>query len=620
VQVAAVVSVVLYWSPFFFGIGAFSPELVLLPLFHPLWVPHALVAWRVGSNPRRWLGWAMAWGSLMSLLAAGAAVVLGFEVGRRGSLAETLAFAGFFLLPPWQGDARVVPWLWGVFAVVQAVLAVSAVKAAAAQPQLSAGAAAPAGPAKRGIRLRYFAYAGVPLALGLLLVALAQRSAEREHRIDMQPSQASGNLRALTTTLVVYQSTYGGYPATLKMLQEPREGRTSDCNAAGLWWWPNNPGLASGLASGVVNGYRYIYTPGPREDLPLQPCQLVKSYTLVARHLEYDAVKRWPPSYFVDETGVIGETRENRDASAADRPASAVTEKEEEDPELAVALLNLDHLTRSLASYRAAYGGYPARPEMLAVAPAGSKGDCNAAGLVGRWPADGVVKGYRYRYAPGPRLDNPVEGCELVKTYTLGARPLEYRYEAGTRPSFYTDYYRRDVRQTEEDREATASDPTRFSLQVKESDARMGPRLAQANLGVLNTKLSTYRARYGGYPARVEMLEWPPGVAPAGAARPARDRGGAVPAARKPDCNAAGLGGLPVGGVLAGYRYTYTAGPPADTPVSGCGLVKSYALTARPLEYRYKAATKPSFYTDQTGVIRQTRDDRHATAADLPAE
>ena len=57
-----------------------------------------------------------------------------------------------------------------------------------------------------------------------------------------------------------------------------------------------------------------------------------------------------------------------------------------------------------------------------------------------------------------------------------------------------------------------------------------------------------------------------------------------------------------------GYRLEYTPGPPSPD-----GIVRSYALLARPGNYGYR-----NFYTDETGALRATRENRPATAHDPP--
>ncbi len=57
-----------------------------------------------------------------------------------------------------------------------------------------------------------------------------------------------------------------------------------------------------------------------------------------------------------------------------------------------------------------------------------------------------------------------------------------------------------------------------------------------------------------------------------------------------------------------GYNVEYIPGP-----ISSDGGVHTYVLLARPGNYSYR-----NFYTDETGVLRATRENRPATAQDPP--
>ncbi len=57
-----------------------------------------------------------------------------------------------------------------------------------------------------------------------------------------------------------------------------------------------------------------------------------------------------------------------------------------------------------------------------------------------------------------------------------------------------------------------------------------------------------------------------------------------------------------------GYQLQYTPGPPGSD-----ARVRNYVLLARPGNYGYR-----NFYTDETGVVRATRENRPATAQDAP--
>ena len=58
----------------------------------------------------------------------------------------------------------------------------------------------------------------------------------------------------------------------------------------------------------------------------------------------------------------------------------------------------------------------------------------------------------------------------------------------------------------------------------------------------------------------------------------------------------------------AGYQLQYTPGP-----ASPDGRVHNYTLLARPGNYGYR-----NFFSDETGIVRATRDDRAATSLDPP--
>ncbi len=76
-----------------------------------------------------------------------------------------------------------------------------------------------------------------------------------------------------------------------------------------------------------------------------------------------------------------------------------------------------------------------------------------------------------------------------------------------------------------------------------------------------------------------------------------------------PDLKALGAVGLPQ---LKGYEFTYTAGLPG-----GDGIIRSYTLIARPSE-PCPGHCSCSFFMDETGVVRITKENRPATADDPP--
>ncbi len=115
-------------------------------------------------------------------------------------------------------------------------------------------------------------------------------------------------------------------------------------------------------------------------------------------------------------------------------------------------------------------------------------------------------------------------------------------------------------------------------------------------LQVITISTITYSSTYGGYPPSLAAMgPPPPGVGYS--------------------CHATGyLGHEIVSGRKLGYVFVYTPGPPIDNPVPGCPqLVKSYTVTATPVGFGYG---DPSYFTDDTGVIRRTLAPRPATAQD----
>lgn len=115
-------------------------------------------------------------------------------------------------------------------------------------------------------------------------------------------------------------------------------------------------------------------------------------------------------------------------------------------------------------------------------------------------------------------------------------------------------------------------------------------------LGVINVSAITYWSTYGGYPPSLVVMGPPLAGAEYG-------------------CHATGYLGPEVeSGRKHGYIFVYTPGPPLDNPVPGCPpLAKSYSVTATPVGFGYG---DPSYFTDDTGVIRRTLAPRPATAQD----
>ena len=119
---------------------------------------------------------------------------------------------------------------------------------------------------------------------------------------------------------------------------------------------------------------------------------------------------------------------------------------------------------------------------------------------------------------------------------------------------------------------------------------------AVGSLRTINTAQITYFSMYNqGYAAKLEWLG------------PREERSLPTP-------ERAGL----IDSVLAageryGYQLTFTSGPPDKE-----GKITSYTLSAQPITYKDTGCR--GYFTDQTGVIRATEEDRAATADDPPME
>ncbi len=116
---------------------------------------------------------------------------------------------------------------------------------------------------------------------------------------------------------------------------------------------------------------------------------------------------------------------------------------------------------------------------------------------------------------------------------------------------------------------------------------------AAASLHTINTAERDYAATYkAGYSPTLAALDGSAGA--------------------QPTPSAAGLiDSVLAGGVKSGYRITYMPGPP-----DRAGHVKTYTVIAQPLTYEWTG--RNSYFTDESGVIRQTKEDRPATAKDPP--
>lgn len=116
---------------------------------------------------------------------------------------------------------------------------------------------------------------------------------------------------------------------------------------------------------------------------------------------------------------------------------------------------------------------------------------------------------------------------------------------------------------------------------------------AVASLRTINTSEIAYASTYGGYSPNLAVL-------------------GPPPEGKPPTATAADLiDELLARGVKNRYHFTYKPGPP-----DAKGQITSYTVCAQPIER--SEHLRRSFFTDESGVIRQTDENRCATAQDPP--
>src|SRR6516162_5527456 len=86
------------------------------------------------------------------------------------------------------------------------------------------------------------------------------------------------------------------------------------------------------------------------------------------------------------------------------------------------------------------------------------------------------------------------------------------------------------------------------------------------------------------------------------------------PRNQKGDCRAAGLLQKTFSTESSSYIYQYRTGPPSSTALGGCEGATQYTITARPAAFDKTGYV--NFYTDESGIIRCTLQDRLANAHD----
>ena len=135
-----------------------------------------------------------------------------------------------------------------------------------------------------------------------------------------------------------------------------------------------------------------------------------------------------------------------------------------------------------------------------------------------------------------------------------------------------------------------------LTLNPEDSPQAIHVQLAKRRLNETNKATSEYAKRFGGvFPQDLDAL-------------------GSPPRNQKADCRASGLLQKPFTTKAGGYIFQYRTGLPSSVALGGCEGVSQYTLTARPVVFGRTGYV--NFYTDESGIIRCTFEDRQASAHD----
>jgi hypothetical protein len=120
--------------------------------------------------------------------------------------------------------------------------------------------------------------------------------------------RAISTLRSMITALVTYQATCGAFPETLSVLAPLGPAKAPDCEHMDL--------LDEAAASGQKDSYVFNYQP-----LPLDAGER-GTFTISARPDEQseNTASKWLRNFFIDESGIVRSTCEDRPATADDPP------------------------------------------------------------------------------------------------------------------------------------------------------------------------------------------------------------------------------------------------------------------------------------------------------------
>jgi hypothetical protein len=348
-----------------------------------------------------------------------------------------------------------------------------------------------------------------------------------------------------------------GFPETLEDLN--RFEKTKD-SAAWL----------SGVRAQLVHFYKLSYRPDARDSTGV-----ISDYAAEAIPVEPGKSAR--ASFYMDSTGILRWTKEARAATSEDvgwrlSRGRTVTP----DKEAAMLDVRIIGVLRAATGCAAAYAVlHPQRGFPRDAAEMGSqKARCWGAIL-----AESRL-GYRFDYQPAPAGPDG-----RVAAFELHARPAAVGKSSAK--SFVVDETG-FIRSTSENRAASRSDSVVYAPPVPPAqEAVLGfENLAASWLQGLNDCLADYaqKDRDGGLPQDLRALRPPKSIC------------------ASPDIASR---------QLQGYSFSFAAGSRDSR-----GRIQSYTIGARPL--RFGETGKRSFYTDETGVIRQTEEDRPARASDSP--
>jgi len=147
--------------------------------------------------------------------------------------------------------------------------------------------------------------AAVAVVAGIFGVVSIRRGQEVE--FQARRLRPVSNMRGIATACIVYQSIYGQYPEKLSQLGFAQgQGPSGSREHGGL--------VSEELAAGKEDGYLYLYAPTKWDRK-----NRVTAYTVTATRKK-DHWGGHGHNLFVDETGVIRQTWEERPATPADPP------------------------------------------------------------------------------------------------------------------------------------------------------------------------------------------------------------------------------------------------------------------------------------------------------------